>query len=115
MLRQYKTNFTDDDTKLPFKKWCELNFGQNKTEILINTFITVTLMSVVAVFLLAVVYLVSLAFASLTAFLLTYLIDRSFSEEVGYYLMWSSLLIGCFISLYGLLDTFLKISRLRLC
>lgn len=114
MLRKYKTDFTADDTKLPFKEWCELNFGQNKTEILINVIITVTVMSITAVFMLAVVYLVSLAFASLTEFLLSYLIDGSISEDVGYYLMWFSLLLGCFISLYGLLEFFLKISRLRL-
>ena len=103
-----------DDKKLSFKEWFDLNFGTDNVQ---RTFLFITL-AVVFVIVGAVgffvLYFISLFVSAFVGFVSSYIVGDNFADTVGYICMIVLLILGTLAGVIYLLEEFLNISRLKL-
>lgn len=103
-----------DDKKLSFKEWFDLNFGTDNVQ---RTFLFIAL-AVIFVIVGAVgffaLYFISLFISAFVGFVSSYIVGDSFADTVGYICMIVLLILGTLAGVFYLLEEFLDISRLKL-
>ena len=103
-----------DDKKLSFKEWFDLNFGTNNVQ---RTFLFIAL-AVIFVIVGAVgffaLYFISLFISAFISFISSYIVGDSFADTVGTICMIALLILGTLAGIIYLLEEFLNISRLKL-
>lgn len=102
-----------DDKKLSFKEWFDLNFGTDNVQ---RTFLFIAL-SVVFIIVgtlgFFVLYLISLFVSAFVGFVSSYIVGDSFADTVGSVCMVVFLILGTLAGVFYLLEEFLSISRLN--
>lgn len=102
-----------DDKKLSFKEWFDLNFGTN------NVQRTVLLIALAVIFLTIgalgffALYFISLFVSAFVSFISSYIVGDSFADTAGTICMIAILILGTLTGVIYLLEEFLSISRLN--
>lgn len=102
-----------DDKKLSFKEWFDLNFGTDNVQ---RTFLFIALAVVfviVGTLGFFVLYLISLFVSAFVGFVSSYIVGDSFADTVGSVCMVVFLILGTLAGVFYLLEEFLSISRLN--
>lgn len=103
-----------DDKKLSFKEWFDLNFGTDNVQ---RTFLFIALAVVfviVGTLGFFVLYFISLFVSAFIGFVSSYIVGDSFADTVGSVCMIAFLILGTLAGIFYLLEEFLSISRLKL-
>lgn len=102
-----------DDKKLSFKEWFDLNFGTD------NVQRTVLLIALAVIFLTIgalgffALYFISLFISAFVGFVSSYIVGDSFADTVCSVCMVAFLILGTLAGAFYLLEEFLSISRLN--
>ena len=102
-----------DDKKLSFKEWFDLNFGTDNVQ---RTFLFIALAVVfviVGTLGFFVLYCISLFISAFVGFVSSYIVGDSFADTVGSVCMVAFLILGTLAGVFYLLEEFLSISRLN--
>ena len=102
-----------DDKKLSFKEWFELNFGTDNVQ---RTFLFIALaviFVIVGVIGFFALYFISLFVSAFVGFVSSYIVGDSFADTVGSVCMIALLILGTLAGVIYLLEEFLNISRLN--
>lgn len=102
-----------DDKKLSFKEWFDLNFGTDNVQ---RTFLFIALAVVfviVGTLGFFVLYFISLFVSAFVGFVSSYILGDSFADTVGSVCMVAFLILGTLAGVFYLLEEFLSISRLN--
>lgn len=103
-----------DDKKLSFKEWFDLNFGTDNVQrafLLIALAVIFVIVGAVGFFAL---YFISLFISAFISFISSYIVGDSFADTVGTICMIALLILGTLAGIIYLLEEFLNISRLKL-